>query len=129
MKGTIGPQRQILVVDDDPDVRELLRRHLQGAGYRVIMAEDAVSAGHAVVEHAPDLIIADYKMPYMNGPDFISALRADPAIPDIPVVFITAAENTAELAGKTFGFPLLAKPVSVDVMLHVVGAQLRRAAP
>jgi CheY-like chemotaxis protein len=52
-------------------------------------AEDAVTAEHCVVEHVPDLIIADYKMPYMNGVDFVGALRADPTLPDIPVVFLT----------------------------------------
>ena len=117
---------RILVVDDDDDMRELIRMHLREAGYDVVLAEDAVEAGHKVAEHLPDLIIADYKMPYMNGREFIAALRADATIPDLPVVFITAMENVPEFAGQTFGFPLLAKPFRSDELLHHVAAGLRR---
>jgi CheY-like chemotaxis protein len=134
VKGLIGPrdlpQRShgsaplILVVDDDEDMRELLRLHLEGAGYRVIAAEDAVAAGHRVVDSPPDLIIADYRMPYMDGVDFVGALRADSTIPDIPVIFLTAMENAPELVGKTYGFPLLTKPLLADELLAAVAAQL-----
>ncbi len=119
----------ILVVDDDEDMRELLRLHLQNAGYRVITAEDAVIAGHYVVERAPELIIADYKMPYMSGLEFVGALRADVTIPDIPVIFLTGMENISELAGKTFGFPLLTKPMLADDLLAVVARQLSSRRP
>jgi CheY-like chemotaxis protein len=125
-----GSAALILVVDDDEDMRELLRLHLEGAGYRVIAAEDAVAAGHRVVDSPPDLIIADYRMPYMNGVDFIGALRADSTIPDIPVIFLTAMEDAPELVGKTYGFPLLTKPLLADELLSTVAAQLeaRKAA-
>lgn len=115
----------ILVVDDDPSMRELLALHLTGAGYSVAAAEDAVDAGQCMRERLPDLIIADYKMPYMSGQDFISAVRADAAIPDLPVIFMTAVENRAELSGKTFGFPLLTKPLYADELLALVASELR----
>jgi CheY-like chemotaxis protein len=114
----------ILVVDDSADIRELLRLHLGDAGYRVVTAEDAVAAGHCVTHELPSLIIADYKMPYMNGVEFIAALRADPTIPDLPVVFITDTDATPELSGKTFGFPLLTKPILADRLCATVAAQL-----
>lgn len=120
-----GLPPRILVVDDDEDMRELIRIHLHGAGYDVVLAEDAVEAGHKVTERLPDLIIADYKMPYMNGRDFIAALRADATIPDLPVIFITAMENVSECAGQTFGFPLLAKPFRADELLEHVKAGLK----
>jgi CheY-like chemotaxis protein len=138
VKGLIGPQLHpkeerrnapahrphILVVDDDPMSCKLLSLNLRGAGYSVTTAEDAVAAGHRIVEQLPDLVIADYKMPYMNGVDFVAALRADSSIPDLPVIFITAAENKPEIAGRTFGFPLLTKPLSADELLATVAAQL-----
>ena len=65
----------ILVVDDEAIMRELLGLHLRGAGYRVVAAEDAIAAGHRVLGQVPDLIVCDFKMPYMNGNDFIGALR------------------------------------------------------
>ena len=116
----------VLAIDDDLEVRRLIRHHLEAAGYRVATAEDAVEAGHSVMDHRPDLIIADFKMPYMNGNDFIGLLRADDTIPDIPVLFITAKQNSSELAGRTFGFPLLTKPLDVEDLLTNVRTLLGR---
>ncbi|HET7198220.1 MAG TPA: response regulator [Burkholderiales bacterium] len=134
MKGLIGPSEMphpsgdgaahILVVEDDEDMRELLRLHLEGAGYRVIAAEDAVVAGHCMMERTPDLIIVDHRMPYMTGIEFVGALRGDATIPDIPVIFLTAIENAPELVGRTYGFPLLTKPLLADELLAAVAAQL-----
>ena len=139
MKGLIEPfvphpaarpsgQPKIMIIDDSRDTRELLSLHLRNAGYHVVAAEDAVVAGHRVSEGMPDLIICDFKMPFMDGVDFIAALRADATIPDIPVIFITAREHGAELTGKTFGFPVLTKPFVADDLLAAVAEQLRRYA-
>ena len=139
MKGLTGPQQRraeihqpatapiahILVVDDDPMSRKLLGMNLRDAGYSVTCAEDAVAAGHCVVERLPDLVIADFRMPYMNGDEFVAALRADSSIPDLPVIFITSVENRPLIAGKTFGFPLLTKPLQAEELLAIVAAQLR----
>ena len=124
-----SPNRQdrrghILVVDDDPMSSKLIDLNLREAGYSVTCAEDAVAAGHRIVERLPDLVIADFKMPYMNGVDFIAALRADSSIPDLPVIFMTSIANRPEIAGRTFGFPLLVKPLSVNELLLTVAAQL-----
>ena len=137
MKGLIAPHvmpprvpepPKVLIIDDSNDARELLSVHLRNAGYRVVLAEDAVAAGHRVAESLPDLIICDFKMPFMSGVEFISALRADATIRDIPVVFMTTREHAAELTGKTFGFPLLTKPLLADDLLATVAEQLRRYA-
>ena len=138
MKGLIEPfvpparpssePPKILIIDDSQDMRELLALHLRNAGYRVVMAEDAVAAGHCIADAVPDLIICDFEMPFMSGIDFIAALRADATIPDIPIVFITTREHASELAGKTFGFPLLTKPLVADDLLATVADELRRYA-
>ena len=144
MKGLTAPQQHrraedrrqdaeriahILVVDDDPVSRKLLGINLREAGYSVTCAEDAVAAGHCVVERLPDLVIADFKMPYMSGVDFVAALRADASIPDLPVIFITSVENRPQIAGRTFGFPLLTKPLQAGELLAVVAGQLRARQP
>jgi DNA-binding response OmpR family regulator len=116
-------------VDDDPMSRKLLSLNLSDAGYDVTTAEDAVAAGHCVVEQLPDLVIADFRMPYMSGVEFVAALRADASIPDLPVIFITSLENRPQIAGKTFGFPLLTKPLQADELLFTVANQLGERQP
>ena len=114
----------ILIVDDARDTRELLRLHLTEAGYAVEEAEDALVAGRRVLAQAPDLIVTDVRMPYMSGIEFVAALRADPTIPEIPVVFLTAYETVAAEAGKLRAAACLAKPVRVERLLEVVSLYL-----
>ena len=122
---TVAPGApHVLVVDDDEDSLEFIRLQLKAEGYSVATAEDAVEAGHRMVERMPDLVIADFKMPYMDGVDFIKAVRSDPTLPDIPVIFITSMENSRELWGHTFGFPLLMKPLIVNVLVATVQQEL-----
>jgi two-component system chemotaxis response regulator CheY len=117
----------ILVVDGDESLRQLLKLHLGNAGYEVLLAEDAVTAGHLVVRQPPDLIIADVQMPYMNGYEFVGALKADPETRNIPVVFLTSDENVAEHARKLGAAAYLNKPVRADKLLEVIGLFVARA--
>ena len=118
----------ILVVDDDETIRELLQLHLRNAGYAVEVAEDAVQAGHLVLRQPPDLIISDVNMPYMDGFEFIAAVRADNALPYIPVIFLTSEEE-GDIRGKELGaVGYVAKPIRSDRLLdlvakHVPGGQ------
>jgi CheY-like chemotaxis protein len=101
----------ILVVDDDANVRELLKLHLSAAGYEVRAAADAIAAGYLVLRSAPDLIICDINMPHMDGFEFVSALKADTTIPDIPVIFLTTFEEGDD-RGKNLGVVgYLTKPI------------------
>src|SRR5437773_7009564 len=90
----------ILVVDDDGNIRELLRMHLSAAGYDVHVAQDAISAGYMVLRSPPDLIISDVNMPHMDGFEFIAAVRDDNSLPYIPVIFLTSEEE-GEIGGKS----------------------------
>lgn len=116
----------ILVMEDDESMRELLRLHLQNAGYSVLLAEDAIAAGHLVVKHRPHLIIADVKMPYMDGFEFVRHLKADPAVSSIPVIFLTSvsAEHRARELGAA---AYLTKPLLLDRLLAAVAEALRVA--
>ncbi len=110
----------ILVVDDDPDILSLLRLHLASAGYEVGVAEDAIQAGYMVLARVPDLIIADVKMPYMDGFEFVAALKDDRSLPRIPVIFLTSVEE-GEARGKELGAAgYLRKPVRADRLLALV---------
>ena len=110
----------ILVVDDDTNVRELLKLHLSAAGYEVHVAADAIAAGYLVLRGAPDLIICDVNMPHMDGFEFISALKADTSIPNIPVIFLTTFEE-GDQRGKELGVVgYLMKPIRSDRLLSLV---------
>ena len=110
----------ILVVDDDENIRELLRLHLSAAGYDVHVARDAISAGYMVLRSPPDLIISDVNMPHMDGFEFIAALKADKSLPYIPVIFITSMEE-ADQRGKELGaVGYITKPVRADRLLSLV---------
>jgi len=110
----------ILVVDDDPSIRELLRLHLSNAGFAVRVAEDAVAAGHEVVRKRPDVLVCDVDMPYMNGFDFVAALREDPAFADLPVVFLTSIEDGAARGKELGAVGYLTKPVRSDTLLSMI---------
>lgn len=89
-----------MVVDDDQSMRDLLKFHLRKTGYDVLTAEDAVVAGHLVVRHRPDLLIVDVQMPYMNGYEFVAAVKSDPETENIPVLFLTNDEDVSQQAAK-----------------------------
>jgi EAL domain-containing protein (putative c-di-GMP-specific phosphodiesterase class I)/CheY-like chemotaxis protein len=124
-RNTEGARRpRILVVDDDESMRELVRLHLGNAGYDVVLAEDAIVAGHLVLRSPPDLIIADVEMPYMDGFQFVEALKADPAVSAIPVIFLTVRAD-GETRGKQLGAAgYLAKPLRADRLLATVATHL-----
>jgi CheY-like chemotaxis protein len=110
----------ILIVDDDPDILSLLRMHLASAGYDVGVAADAIQAGYRVLARVPDLIITDVKMPFMDGFEFVTALKGDRTLPHIPVIFLTSIED-GDHRGKELGaVGYLLKPVRADRLLALV---------
>jgi CheY-like chemotaxis protein len=123
MSGSTQPtpasKGRIAVIDDDRFIRYLLDLHLRKAGYEVFAAEDAVAAGRAILERTPDVILCDVDMPFMDGYEFVSALRADPATRHIPVIFLTVNKGVGERA-KQLGAGHLVKPVMADELLSTV---------
>ena len=87
---------RILVVDDEPDLRFLLRRIFERAGYEVVDAGDGAAAMASVRAARPHLVVTDMMMPVMGGAELISRMRADPATARIPIL---AATGDAQLAG------------------------------
>ncbi|MGH9901603.1 MAG: diguanylate cyclase [Pyrinomonadaceae bacterium] len=85
----------VLVVDDDPDKRQLLAFAMQMEGYEVRTAEDGVSGLAAAESHQPDLIITDVMMPNMDGYEMAERLRANPQTRFIPIIIQSAARGDA----------------------------------
>ncbi|MGX9981570.1 response regulator [Methylobacterium fujisawaense] len=86
----------VLVVDDDPDVRERMTTLLTREGWRVVTAENGQAGLDAVGSRKPGLVLLDLMMPEMDGFGFLRALRARPEWRDIPVVVLTAKDVTAD---------------------------------
>lgn len=110
----------ILVVDDDEYMRDLLHLHLTNAGYEVLVAEDAVVAGHSLLRQRPDLILLDVEMPFMSGLEFVRALKGDPAVSDIPVVFVSSRDDCEDSARELGARAFLRKPLLADHLLATV---------
>jgi CheY-like chemotaxis protein len=86
----------LLVIDDDPATRQLLRRRLGREGFRVEAARDGPEGLTLARELRPDIVTLDLLMPDMDGWAVLAALKADPDLADIPVIVLTAGDITAE---------------------------------
>jgi len=98
----------ILVVDDDPDLREFLRLMLTSMGFEVTSAANGQEALDDMEGHDPDLILLDMKMPVMNGWEFCRALEGRDTHP--PIVVLTAAPDPAGRAAEVHADGWLGKP-------------------
>lgn len=107
----------ILVVDDDPDVLDAVLVVLRSAGYQVRCALGGAAAVAMMREGPlPALVITDLMMPDMSGWELVDAMRADPALCDVPIVAATAS-----IAAKPPpGVPLLEKPCELQTLLDMV---------
>lgn len=129
-----GPDRvataTVLVVDDSTAIRRILQRALQNAGYRVTEAADGQAALAQCRADPPDLVLLDVDMPVMDGPTALAAMKADVALADIPVLFLTARiSGTDVAAGLQLGASdYLRKPIDPDELAARVAVALRQSA-
>jgi two-component system phosphate regulon response regulator PhoB len=114
--------KRILIVDDDPDIRDLLAYVLRRRYYDVIVAEDGVAALEAVEHMTPDVVLIDWMMPRMTGLDVCSALRSRASFDSTGIFLITANTNAGDrllgLAAGANGY--IYKPFKInDVVARV----------
>src|SRR5437588_6370877 len=118
----------ILVVDDDPSIRHLLRLALRGEDFEVALARDGAEALARVEECVPALILLDLNMPHMDGATFLSELRRRGLCPGTPVIVLTAGFNaspdTASLLDSLGVQTCFPKPFDLDDLLAQVALQL-----
>ena len=93
--------------------------HLSNAGYKVLLAEDAIVAGHFLLDEKVDLLLADIEMPFMDGLDLVRAVRSDPSVSRLPVIFVTSQPHH-EAAAAQLGASYLRKPLRADELLASV---------
>jgi len=115
-----GVGRRVLVVDSDPETRELCRRVLQEQGFVPEVCDSGVAALSAARQNPPALILLDLQLHDVEGLQFIAWLRSDPTLVSIPVIAISAtAEDAARLPAKKLG-TLLRKPLSAAMIARSV---------
>jgi len=116
---------RILVVDDDPAIRQLLTDVLEMDGYKVSVAVDGLAAVRELEASSPDFVILDVMMPGLDGFGVLSTIRAQPGEP-VPVLMLTAAaESDASSRAWASGVDYyLAKPFTADAVLDVLNGVL-----
>jgi len=119
---------RILLVDDEPDILEILGYNLKKEGYEVFMAEDGLRAIVQAKKHKPHLIIMDVMMPNMDGIEACIKIRETPELSKTIITFLTArSEDYSQISGLNAGADdYMTKPVRPRVLLSKVKSLLRR---
>ena len=115
----------VLLVDDDPAIRDSLSKELRNAGYTVVAATNGAEGVAAAQSHAPDVILTDLAMPRSDGFELISAIRASSAVPII-VLSVRGGDADKVRALDLGADDFVTKPFSVTELLARIRAQLRR---
>jgi len=123
------PMPKILLVDDEPDIIELIQYHLEKEGYLVKTAKNGVEGLKVAKSFVPDLILLDVMMPEMDGIEACIELRKDNTLNSTLIAFLTArAEDYSHVAGLDSGADdYITKPIKPRVLLSKIKALLRRS--
>jgi len=124
-------KQKILIVDDEPDILELIEYNLKKEGYQVILARNGQEAVTEAKRTLPDLIVLDIMMPKMDGIEACRIMRTMPEFKNTFMVFLTArSEEYSEIAGFNVGADdYIAKPIKPRALVSRINAILRRNAP
>lgn len=114
--------KNVLVIDDDPAIRQTMKDVLEIHGYKVHTAKDGMEGIKSLTSMAslPCLILLDLMMPGMNGWGFLDFQRTNPEFASVPVVICSAYENSAKSVSA--GSPILIKPVQLKTLINAVKA-------
>jgi CheY-like chemotaxis protein len=121
-----SPAGNVLIVEDDPDMRELLASLLSTEGFHAVAAEDGLEALHLLrtVRHrapdAPCLVLLDLKMPRLGGNEFRRAQLGDPTVASVPVAVMSGATDAEQRAQDLGAVATVPKPIDFDLLLKVV---------
>ena len=120
---------RILVLDDEPDVTELLEYKLEQEGYRVQVLNDPLEFVAKVRDFEPDLIVLDILMPELNGLQLCRIVRSDPAMKHVPIIFLSArGEADDRVKGlETGADDYISKPFNAKELMLRIGNMLNRS--
>lgn len=117
----------VLVVDDNPDLTDFLKRSLGEYFKRVITASDGVEALQLIKNHTPDIIVSDVMMPRMNGYDLCKRIKENITISHIPILLLTARDdNQSRMSGyKNGADAYLTKPFEIEMLMELLRNRLK----
>jgi DNA-binding response OmpR family regulator len=113
---------KILVIDDEPEITDIVKAFLSNAGYEVMVENSPVNALEKAKKFKPNLILLDIMMPFMDGYEVCASLKKDPESADIPVLFLTG-KDASDDGGRVFesgGDLFVKKPFSCERLLQMV---------
>ena len=116
-------ERYVLVVEDDPALREMYVWELRAAGYSVVAVEDGVEALRRVERAPPSAVVLDLGLPYLGGRDVQQELKMNPATTHIPIVVVSGSD-VSDLNPADFAC-IFSKPVDVDALIAAIQACLQ----
>jgi CheY-like chemotaxis protein len=114
---------RILIVDDEPDIRYMIRLILENAGYKVTEARHGAAGLTSVKSAPPDLVITDVMMPTMDGLEFIERLRSNPKTAPIPILVVSGNSELATAANARLRKPFLARELLSAAALLIPEAE------
>ena len=114
--------RPILIVDDEPEIRDTLKDVFEDEGYHVVLAEDGSQALQALRRLQPCIVILDLIMPVLDGIAVLARMRAHPDWAEIPVVISTSDPSRAPA-----GVLILRKPIKLDLLIDTVDSACARS--
>jgi CheY-like chemotaxis protein len=112
--------KTILIVEDEPSIAQVMCIVLEWEGYKVMTAANGREGLDQLTQERPDMIISDLMMPFLTGVQMYSLMQADPALRDIPVVFMSAAGAEPALSSVPNYSGLLWKPFDLSALLYAV---------
>lgn len=117
----------IMIVDDNPDLTDFLKKALEEYFKRVFIAADGMEALQLIRNHAPDIVVSDVMMPRMNGYEFCKQIKEDISISHTPVILLTARDDEqSKLSGyKNGADAYLTKPFEVEMLMEIIRNRLK----
>lgn len=113
---------KILVIDDEPEITEIINAFLSNAGYKVEIENSAVEGLAKAKSYKPDIILLDIMMPVMDGYEVCAQLKKDPKTAQVPVLFLTGkdAKDDGGMSFQSGGDLFIKKPFSCERLLNMV---------
>jgi DNA-binding response OmpR family regulator len=113
---------KVLVIDDEPEITDIVETFLTESGYTVAVENTATEAVQKALDFKPDVILLDIMMPQMDGYDVCQQLKGDPKLANVPVIFLTGKDRSDDM-GRSFkagGDMFIKKPFSCERLLEIV---------